>query len=967
MVLGLRSKNKKGNSVQIDYYIHVQEIKPWPPSQNLKSTQSIVFQWENGDRNYGSFISSFEDGKFVSESFRLPVTLCWENSKKVKSFHRNYLEFNLYEPKKDRATKGQPLGSAVINLADFGIIEDNAIISAPISLKKNYKGNVQPVLYINIRPLDSEKSTLSKGVSLEKDGSESVSEVTNEDSEIASFTDDDSSYVVESSKSSPGQEYQNGQRSTPYSRLAPPNTEESTKSNHAGSVETFPNKDANGKAWLHDSSEAELAVTSTSHTNLSGVERRKQQSNGQDRDISAGDQLDSQEKLIDKLPHDAMPKQVQLRSNTLAMNRTATAIQANTRRDKLKHLKSVQLQFDSTESIKPISDPLFLENAKKINFADNARKTVRSNSSSERESLDYKINSKPAVEIRDKSVGEAADANSGLNSVDAEKSYSVNKVQIMKKVKENDLTQNIRAGGTINVPSGKEEPKNRLSGNNVELESKVEILEEELMEAAALEVGLYSVVAEHGSSTSKVHAPARRLSRFYFHACKARSQAKRASAARAIISGLVLVSKACGNDVPRLTFWLSNSIVIRAIVSQTAESRDRKAWHESSTYEDPKTNGKESCDEWEKSQTYIMALEKFEAWIFSRIVESIWWQTLTPHMQSTALKGSNSKKHHSRRNGLGDQEQGNFAIDLWKRAFKDACERLCPIRAGGHECGCLPVLARLVMEQLVGRLDVAMLNAILRESAEDMPTDPVSDPICDPKVLPVPAGKFSFGAGAQLKNAVGNWSRWLTDLFGIEDDDSLEHQDETNGNRLECEASFKAFNLLKALSDLMMLPFEMLADRSTRKEVCPTFGTPLIKRLLNNFVPDEFNPNPLPTAILEALDSEDLVEETGESIKIFPINAAPTIYCPPPACSLQNIIGDFRSQMLKRSASTLLQKSYTSDDELEELDSPMNSIIMDNSRTSPASSTTSSWMDKGKWSGKVVRYHLLQEAWKDSE
>ncbi|KAJ8747277.1 hypothetical protein K2173_013103 [Erythroxylum novogranatense] len=967
MVLGLRSKNKKGNSVQIDYYIHVQEIKPWPPSQNLKSTQSIVFQWENGDRNYGSFIASFEDGKFVSESFRLPVTLCWENSKKVKSFHRNYLEFNLYEPKKDRATKGQPLGSAVINLADFGIIEDNAIISAPISLKKNYKGNVQPVLYINIRPLDSEKSTLSKGVSLEKDGSESVSEVTNEDSEIASFTDDDSSYVVESSKSSPGQEYQNGQRSTPYSCVAPPNTEESTKSNHAGSVETFPNKDANGKAWLHDSSEAEFAVTSTSHTNLSGVERRKQQSNGQDRDISAGDQLDLQKKLIDKLPHDAMPKQVQLRSNTLAINRTATAVQANTRRDKLKHLKSVQLQFESTESIEPVSDPLFLENAKKINFSDNARKAVRSNSSSERESLDYKINSKPAVEIRDKSVGEAADVNSGLNSVDAEKSYSVNKVQIMKKVKENDLTQNIRAGGTINMPSGKEEPKNRLFGNNVELESKVEILEEELMEAAALEVGLYSVVAEHGSSTSKVHAPARRLSRFYFHACKARSQAKRASAARAIISGLVLVSKACGNDVPRLTFWLSNSIVIRAIVSQTAESRDGKAWHESSTYEDPKTNGKESCDEWEKSQTFIMALEKFEAWIFSRIVESIWWQTLTPHMQSTALKGSNSKKHHSRRNGLGDQEQGNFAIDLWKRAFKDACERLCPIRAGGHECGCLPVLARLVMEQLVGRLDVAMLNAILRESAEDMPTDPVSDPICDPKVLPVPAGKFSFGAGAQLKNAVGNWSRWLTDLFGIEDDDSLEHQDETNGSRLECEASFKAFNLLKALSDLMMLPFEMLADRSTRKEVCPTFGTPLIKRLLNNFVPDEFNPNPLPTAILEALDSEDLVEETGESIKIFPINATPTIYSPPPACSLQNIIGDFRSQMLKRSGSTLLQKSYTSDDELEELDSPMNSIIMDNSRTSPASSTTSSWMDKGKWSRKVVRYHLLQEAWKDSE
>jgi hypothetical protein len=60
------------------------------------------------------------------------------------------------------------------------------------------------------------------------------------------------------------------------------------------------------------------------------------------------------------------------------------------------------------------------------------------------------------------------------------------------------------------------------------------------------------------------------------------------------------------------------------------------------------------------------------------------------------------------------------------------------------------------MEQLVSRLDVAMFNAILRESAEEMPTDPVSDPISDPKVLPIPAGNSSFGAGAQLKNAVSN-------------------------------------------------------------------------------------------------------------------------------------------------------------------------------------------------------------------
>ena len=58
------------------------------------------------------------------------------------------------------------------------------------------------------------------------------------------------------------------------------------------------------------------------------------------------------------------------------------------------------------------------------------------------------------------------------------------------------------------------------------------------------------------------------------------------------------------------------------------------------------------------------------------------------------------------------------------------------------------------MEQCIARLDVAMFNAILPESDDEMTTDPVSDPISDPRVLPIPAGKSSFSAGAQLKNVV---------------------------------------------------------------------------------------------------------------------------------------------------------------------------------------------------------------------
>lgn len=62
------------------------------------------------------------------------------------------------------------------------------------------------------------------------------------------------------------------------------------------------------------------------------------------------------------------------------------------------------------------------------------------------------------------------------------------------------------------------------------------------------------------------------------------------------------------------------------------------------------------------------------------------------------VKDSYTKRTTERPLGpaLGDQQQGNFSINLWKSAFQDAFQRLCPVRAGGHECGCLPVIARMV-------------------------------------------------------------------------------------------------------------------------------------------------------------------------------------------------------------------------------------------------------------------------------
>jgi hypothetical protein len=64
---------------------------------------------------------------------------------------------------------------------------------------------------------------------------------------------------------------------------------------------------------------------------------------------------------------------------------------------------------------------------------------------------------------------------------------------------------------------------------------------------------------------------------------------------------------------------------------------------------------------------------------------------------------------------------------------------------------------------------------------------------------------------------IGNWSRWLTDKLGM-DADGSEGKDSDDDERSGLAES-KSFQLLNELSDLLMLPKDMLLEKSTRKEV----------------------------------------------------------------------------------------------------------------------------------------------------
>ena len=98
----------------------------------------------------------------------------------------------------------------------------------------------------------------------------------------------------------------------------------------------------------------------------------------------------------------------------------------------------------------------------------------------------------------------------------------------------------------------------------------------------------------------------------------------------------------------RLSFWLSNTIVLREIISQAFGSSCQSSPLErlaESNGNGKRNDGKPTSlkwngnpnnkqvnslmqpfEDWQETGTFTSALEKVESWMFSRIVESVWWQ-----------------------------------------------------------------------------------------------------------------------------------------------------------------------------------------------------------------------------------------------------------------------------------------------------------------------------------------------------
>lgn len=59
--------------------------------------------------------------------------------------------------------------------------------------------------------------------------------------------------------------------------------------------------------------------------------------------------------------------------------------------------------------------------------------------------------------------------------------------------------------------------------------------------------------------------------------------------------------------------------------TKSTEGKSSLKWKEGFNQK-PRNGFLQVVDDWQEAGTFITALEKVESWIFSRIVESIWWQ-----------------------------------------------------------------------------------------------------------------------------------------------------------------------------------------------------------------------------------------------------------------------------------------------------------------------------------------------------
>lgn len=123
----------------------------------------------------------------------------------------------------------------------------------------------------------------------------------------------------------------------------------------------------------------------------------------------------------------------------------------------------------------------------------------------------------------------------------------------------------------------------------------------------------------------------------------------------------------------------------------------------------------------------------------------------------------------------------------------------------------------------------------------------------------------------------------------------------------------------------------------------------------------------LPTIVMQSL-RERFTDK--DKISSFPVSAAPVVYCPPSVEDVAAKVADTGcgdAEPLDRRASMVQRRGYTSDDDLDDLESPLASLYDKSAPPSPCNGVAhfSTRQGQGATSMSNARYDLLREVWSE--
>ncbi|KAL3132833.1 hypothetical protein ABBQ38_006758 [Trebouxia sp. C0009 RCD-2024] len=412
--------------------------------------------------------------------------------------------------------------------------------------------------------------------------------------------------------------------------------------------------------------------------------------------------------------------------------------------------------------------------------------------------------------------------------------------------------------------------------------TQLESMVRELRTAAALEASIYLARSGKGNArrvkARSVHAPARRLARTTISLGPDEGIAFGLRAVRAIEA-----AADGSSDVIGMAYWWSNCIQLRWMLWAMCHGGDQP--DDGSMAEE--AQGMDEFD-W-VMKVLVPPLRELEGYIFERLFRYLWQKALLESVSREPTGGPAMFSPHMM-TPIHKASQHEDAIQRWLDALQDTHRTLMPAKQSATN-GHVTLLKQKMLTAILRRLDCVLFDKLTTGDAGDgmspdsrhvfssawnkqsghqrtassssMPGGAPPEPPLDPKLLPFSKGPLSFGVGVNLKMAVSRWTDWAHDAGVREEKGVLE--------------GYSFFPQLRATADLLMMPKEVLTDRSIRAEVLPGLSLRRICTLLERFQPDDFSADPLPRGLLDTLQNETPPSEVSPS----PVGRLEAGYEPP--------------------------------------------------------------------------------------